>query len=117
MRKYTISLLQVYVRVTFQICAEFLSCSDLCATVHARANSYEFLQGSSKSGYLGEASIDFADFADEPEPLTVSLPLKFANSGAVLHVSSLFLPPSPSLSHTHPCNSLDWTLALSLIHS
>jgi hypothetical protein len=60
-------------------------------------DSYEFLQGSSKSGYLGEASIDFADFADETEPLSVSLPLKFANSGAVLHVCSLSL----SLSHTH----------------
>ncbi|KAF2315626.1 hypothetical protein GH714_040140 [Hevea brasiliensis] len=43
--------------------------------------------GSSKSGYLGEASIDFADFAEGTEPLTVSLPLKFANSGAVLHVT------------------------------
>ena len=50
-----------------------------------------FLQGSSKAGYLGEASIDFADFAAETEPLTVSLPLKFANSGAVLHVSTVLL--------------------------
>ncbi|KDP22284.1 hypothetical protein JCGZ_26115 [Jatropha curcas] len=50
---------------------------------------YHFIvsSGSSKSGYLGEASIDFADFADEAEPLTVSLPLKFANSGAILHVT------------------------------
>lgn len=45
------------------------------------------LQGSSKSGYQGEASIDFADFVAETEPLTVTLPLKFANSGVVLHVS------------------------------
>lgn len=44
-------------------------------------------QGSSKSGYLGEASIDFTDFATEAKPSTVSLPLKFANSGAVLHVT------------------------------
>lgn len=43
--------------------------------------------GSSKSGFLGEASIDFADFVAETEPLTVSLPLKFANSGAILHVT------------------------------
>nr|KYP41951.1 hypothetical protein KK1_036659 [Cajanus cajan] len=42
--------------------------------------------GSSKSGFLGESSIDLADFAAETEPLTVSLPLKFANSGAILHV-------------------------------
>ena len=47
----------------------------------------ESLQGTSKSGYLGEASIDFADFVAETEPLTVTLPLKFANSGVVLHVS------------------------------
>jgi hypothetical protein len=46
-----------------------------------------FWQGSSKSGYVGEASIDLADFVAETKPLTVSLPLKFANSGAVLHVS------------------------------
>ncbi|XP_021301151.1 unconventional myosin-XVIIIa isoform X2 [Herrania umbratica] len=43
--------------------------------------------GSSKAGFLGEASIDFADFAVETEPITVSLPLKFANSGAILHVT------------------------------
>ncbi|GLT35965.1 hypothetical protein SLA2020_103730 [Shorea laevis] len=50
---------------------------------------YHFIvsTGSSKSGFLGEASIDFADFAAETEPITVSLPLKFANSGAVLHVT------------------------------
>ncbi|XP_062120430.1 uncharacterized protein LOC133834736 isoform X2 [Humulus lupulus] len=49
---------------------------------------YHFIvsTGTSKSGYLGEASIDFSDFATETEPLTVSLPLKFANSGAILHV-------------------------------
>ncbi|XP_022971835.1 interaptin-like isoform X1 [Cucurbita maxima] len=43
--------------------------------------------GSSKSGFVGEASIDFADFEAETEPMTVSLPLKFANSGAILHVT------------------------------
>ncbi|XP_019449842.1 PREDICTED: myosin-11-like [Lupinus angustifolius] len=42
--------------------------------------------GSSKSGFLGEASLDLADFAAQIEPLTVSLPLKFANSGVTLHV-------------------------------
>ncbi|KAG7011499.1 hypothetical protein SDJN02_26405, partial [Cucurbita argyrosperma subsp. argyrosperma] len=46
--------------------------------------------GSSKSGFVGEASIDFADFEAETEPMTVSLPLKFANSGAILHVGSLY---------------------------
>ncbi|XP_050220959.1 uncharacterized protein LOC126671245 isoform X2 [Mercurialis annua] len=50
---------------------------------------YHFIvsSGSSKSGYLGEASIDFADFAEETAPITVSLPLKFANSGAILNVT------------------------------
>ncbi|XP_044468818.1 cingulin-like [Mangifera indica] len=54
-----------------------------------REKIYHFVvsTGSSKSGFLGEASIDFADFAAETEPLTVSLPLKFANSGAILHVT------------------------------
>lgn len=47
------------------------------------------MQGSSKSGFVGEASIDFSDFEAETEPMTVSLPLKFANSGAILHVGSL----------------------------
>ncbi|XP_062001397.1 uncharacterized protein LOC133718551 [Rosa rugosa] len=52
---------------------------------------YHFIvsSGTSKSGYLGEASIDFADFVAETEPLTVTLPLKFANSGVVLHVTIL----------------------------
>ncbi|XP_039044606.1 golgin subfamily B member 1-like isoform X4 [Hibiscus syriacus] len=48
---------------------------------------FVFSNGSSKAGFLGEASIDFADFAAETEPVTVSLPLKFANSGAILHVT------------------------------
>lgn len=54
------------------------------------SNSNGLLQGSSKAGYLGEASIDFADIVAETEPLTVILPLKFANSGVVLHVSPLY---------------------------
>ncbi|CAN8302192.1 unnamed protein product [Cochlearia groenlandica] len=54
-----------------------------------REKIYHFVvaTGSSKSGFLGEASIDFADFLTEAEPLTVSLPLKFANSGSVLNVT------------------------------
>ncbi|KAL1198339.1 hypothetical protein V5N11_026868 [Cardamine amara subsp. amara] len=54
-----------------------------------REKIYHFVvaTGSSKSGFLGEASIDFADFLTEVEPVTVSLPLKFANSGAVLNVT------------------------------
>ncbi|KAI4383102.1 hypothetical protein MLD38_008980 [Melastoma candidum] len=50
---------------------------------------YHFIvsTGSSKSGFLGEASIDFADFVSENKPFTLSLPLKFANSGVILHVT------------------------------
>lgn len=59
----------------------------------SKSNFVGLLQGSSKSGFLGEASIDFADFVAETEPMTISLPLKFANSGIVLHVSTLDLLP------------------------
>ncbi|XP_028806198.1 golgin subfamily A member 6-like protein 22 isoform X1 [Neltuma alba] len=55
--------------------------------IHEKIYHFVVATGSSKSGYLGEASVDFADFIAETEPLTVSLPLKFANSGAILHVT------------------------------
>ncbi|CAG7909819.1 unnamed protein product, partial [Brassica rapa] len=35
---------------------------------------------------IEKASIDFAEFFTEADPLIVSLPLKFSNSGAVLNV-------------------------------
>ncbi|KAE9617361.1 hypothetical protein Lal_00034537 [Lupinus albus] len=54
--------------------------------LHEKIYHFVVSTGSSKSGFLGEASLDFADFAAQIEPLTVSLPLKFANSGATLHV-------------------------------
>ena len=73
---------------------EFLSFSSPLFKFQLYANYSGLLQGSSKAGFLGEASIDFADFAAETEPITVSLPLKFANSGAILHVSSLSRPLS-----------------------
>ncbi|KAI4347539.1 hypothetical protein L6164_008346 [Bauhinia variegata] len=55
--------------------------------LHEKIYHFVVSTGSSKSGFLGEASIDFADFAAETEPVTISLPLKFANSGAILHVT------------------------------
>ncbi|XP_061369541.1 uncharacterized protein LOC133312380 [Gastrolobium bilobum] len=55
--------------------------------IHEKIYHFIVSTGSSKSGFLGEASIDFADFVAETEPMTVSLPLKFANSGVVLHVT------------------------------
>ncbi|KAK8467492.1 hypothetical protein PHAVU_007G069700 [Phaseolus vulgaris] len=55
--------------------------------IHEKIYHFIVSTGSSKSGFLGEASIDFADFVAEIEPMTISLPLKFANSGIVLHVT------------------------------
>ncbi|XP_044506322.1 myosin heavy chain, fast skeletal muscle-like [Mangifera indica] len=55
--------------------------------IHEKIYHFVVSSGSSKSDFLGEASIDLADFAAETEPLTVSLPLKFANSGAILHLT------------------------------
>ncbi|XP_057487031.1 uncharacterized protein LOC130773118 [Actinidia eriantha] len=43
--------------------------------------------GSSKAGLIGEASIDFASYAESIKPSSVSLPLKNAKYDAVLHVS------------------------------
>ncbi|KAL6509311.1 hypothetical protein OROGR_022621 [Orobanche gracilis] len=43
--------------------------------------------GSSKSGFLGEVSIDFADLAEVTKPLNLTLPLQTSKSGAILHVT------------------------------
>ncbi|KAK9197837.1 hypothetical protein WN944_013020 [Citrus x changshan-huyou] len=50
---------------------------------------YNFIvsTGLSKAGFVGEASIDFADYAEASKTSTVSLPLKYSRSKAVLHVS------------------------------
>ncbi|KAI8006371.1 hypothetical protein LOK49_LG07G00431 [Camellia lanceoleosa] len=53
---------------------------------------YHFIvtTGSSKSGLLGEVSINFADYAEAAKPSIVSLPLKtsnYAGNGAILHVT------------------------------
>lgn len=42
---------------------------------------------SSKSGVLGENSIDLADLVEATKPLTLSLPLQTSNTGAILHVT------------------------------
>ncbi|XP_010545827.1 PREDICTED: myosin-11 [Tarenaya hassleriana] len=42
--------------------------------------------GSTKAGQVGEASIDFADYADAIKACNVSLPLRNSNSKAMLHV-------------------------------
>lgn len=42
--------------------------------------------GSSKSGFIGEVGVDFANFADANEPFQLSLPLTASETGAILHV-------------------------------
>ncbi|GMP96240.1 hypothetical protein CsSME_00044968 [Camellia sinensis var. sinensis] len=64
---------------------------------HEKIYNFVVSNGSSKSGFVGEVSIDFASYAEAIKLSSVSLPLKNAKSDAVLHVSSL----SPSLKHTH----------------
>lgn len=66
-----ILFLLIYVPVLCLLCTNFVG----------------LLQGSSKTGFLGEATINFADYAESVKPLSLSLPLKATNSGAVLHVS------------------------------
>lgn len=50
---------------------------------------YQFIvsTGAAKSGFIGEASVDFADYAEATKASSVSLPLKNSSIGAVLHVS------------------------------
>ncbi|CAA0824641.1 Myosin heavy chain-related protein [Striga hermonthica] len=43
--------------------------------------------GSSKAGFLGEVSLDFADLAEATKPLNLTLPLQTSKSGAILHVT------------------------------
>ncbi|KAK9293290.1 hypothetical protein L1049_021282 [Liquidambar formosana] len=72
--------------------------------------------GSSKAGFLGEVSIDFADYVDATIPSTISLPLRASTSAAILHVSSLSLTLSlihthtQRHPHTHKCNDYDLSL-------
>ncbi|XP_076956686.1 uncharacterized protein LOC143631962 [Bidens hawaiensis] len=42
--------------------------------------------GSSKSGFVGEVGVDFANFVDIAEPIQLSLPLTTSDNGAILHV-------------------------------
>ncbi|KAF8032996.1 hypothetical protein BT93_D1785 [Corymbia citriodora subsp. variegata] len=48
---------------------------------------YQFIvsTGAAKSGFVGEASVDFADYAEATKASSVSLPLKNSSIGAILH--------------------------------
>ncbi|XP_038726099.1 myosin-11-like [Tripterygium wilfordii] len=50
---------------------------------------YRFMvsTGSSKGGFVGEVSIDFADYAEATKVSTLSLPLKNSKSNIVFHIS------------------------------
>lgn len=63
-------------------------------TGNFKENIYYFIvsTGSSKSGFLGEISLDFADYAEATQPLLVSLPLNFSNSGVILHIGIQKMP-------------------------
>ncbi|TMW91142.1 hypothetical protein EJD97_014721 [Solanum chilense] len=54
-----------------------------------KQNIYYFAvaSGSSKSGFLGEVGLDFADLVEATESLVVSLPLMPLETGAILHVA------------------------------
>lgn len=45
-----------------------------------------FIQGSSKAGVLGEASMDFSNYAEATKVSLVSLPLRNSKTDAVLNV-------------------------------
>lgn len=52
------------------------------------------LQGSTKSGILGEIFLNLSNFLNIVDPTAISLPLKRCNSGTVLQVpSGLFITP------------------------
>ncbi|KAL6501681.1 hypothetical protein OROGR_026814 [Orobanche gracilis] len=55
--------------------------------IHERIYYFVVGTGSSKSGVIGEALIDFSNFAEAHKVSMVSLPLKYSKTEAVLHVS------------------------------
>ncbi|GER46662.1 myosin heavy chain-related protein [Striga asiatica] len=55
--------------------------------------------GSSKAGFLGEVSLDFADLAEATKPLNLTLPLQTSKSGAILHVTVQRMQGGPDSRH------------------
>ncbi|XP_070053282.1 uncharacterized protein [Nicotiana tomentosiformis] len=74
-------------------------------TGQIKQNIYYFAvaSGSSKSGFLGEVGLDFADLVEATETLVVSLPLMPLETGAILHGENLNEP-----SHYLKKNSVPW---------
>ncbi|KAJ8554444.1 hypothetical protein K7X08_025122 [Anisodus acutangulus] len=67
-----------------------------------RQNIYYFsvASGSSKSGFLGEVGLDFADLVEATETLVVSLPLMPLETGAILHVAVQNMERAHETRHT-----------------
>uniref|UniRef100_A0A251SE67 Putative EEIG1/EHBP1 N-terminal domain-containing protein n=2 Tax=Helianthus annuus TaxID=4232 RepID=A0A251SE67_HELAN len=55
-------------------------------TYKERIYYFNVQTGSSKSGFVGEVGVDFANFVGITEPVQLSLPLTTSNNGAILHV-------------------------------
>lgn len=55
--------------------------------IHEKIYYFILGTGSSKVGVVGEASIDFSNFAEASKISSVALPLKNSKSGAILHIS------------------------------
>ncbi|KZV15156.1 Armadillo/beta-catenin-like repeat family protein [Dorcoceras hygrometricum] len=59
----------------------------LMMLIHERKYYFAVGTGQSKSGLIGEASIDFSSYAEANKVTLVSLPLQKSHSEAILHVS------------------------------
>ncbi|CAN4087776.1 unnamed protein product [Withania somnifera] len=71
-------------------------------TAKFKQNIYYFAvaSGSSKSGFLGEVGLDFADLVEATETLVVSLPLMPLETGAILHVAVQIMQGAEETRHT-----------------
>ncbi|KAI4326977.1 hypothetical protein L6164_019486 [Bauhinia variegata] len=62
--------------------------------------------GLSKAGFIGEVSINFADYADATKPSSASLPIKNSRCDAVLHVLIQRLPENGDQREEEDCEDV-----------
>ncbi|KAJ8437242.1 hypothetical protein Cgig2_012511 [Carnegiea gigantea] len=55
--------------------------------IHDKIYHFIISTGSSKAGFLGEVSVNLADYVGATTPFAISLPIKSSNCGAILHVT------------------------------
>jgi hypothetical protein len=68
-------------------CVFSISCLlDFCLCTVVLLTKHLLLQGSTKSGILGELSLNLTNYLSSVDPTAISLPLKKCNSGTVLQV-------------------------------